>query len=309
MPLRSQDLPWYDKREKMKLHFLFPASPLNGRMIDEAFQDQAIALKMAGFETSVLTDDMKIIGPLSKIDGDPDVRVVYRGWMMDAEGYQNYLDKLAARPATPLTSMEQYLATHYLPNWYPLLEKWTPSTSIFPLGSELLKRDKGEIGYILGEHVRTMRGLHHLSGYGDGSEWTKFQLKDYVKSLKTDGGSALTNTEDITPTLEKMEKYRGTIEGGICLRAWEEFIPDSERRYFVINNRYFSQEGSFDLRAMRILARVHDLVPSPFYSVDIAQPKDSDTEFRLVEIGDGQVSDLVGWTPQRFAEIWKESNV
>jgi len=25
----------------------------------------------------------------------------------------------------------------------------------------------------------------------------------------------------------------------------------------------------------------------------------------FVEIGDGQVSDLVGWEPARFAELWK----
>jgi hypothetical protein len=26
---------------------------------------------------------------------------------------------------------------------------------------------------------------------------------------------------------------------------------------------------------------------------------------RIVEIGDGQVSDVVGWSPERLAQIWK----
>jgi hypothetical protein len=283
----------------MKLHFLFPSSSFDPYMIDEAFFDQAIALRQAGFGTSVVDIDAgRIHGPKPSADAV----CVYRGWMMNPEEYMHYAATVVLNKATPLTMPDQYLAAHHLPNWYPLVERWTPSTSIFPGDSELLKRDKKEIGYILGEHVRAMRGLHHLSGYGDGSEWQKFQLKDYVKSLKTDGDSALTDIEDITPTLEKMEKYRGIIEGGICVRSWEEFFPGSETRYFVVNGRYFGQDVVFDTRAMRILDAVKHLIASPFWSVDIA--KRMDDEFRIVEIGDGQVSDLVGWTPERFAEIW-----
>jgi len=70
----------------------------------------------------------------------------------------------------------------------------------------------------------------------------------------------------------------------------------------VVNGRYFGQDVVFDTRAMRILDAVKHLIASPFWSVDIA--KRMDDEFRIVEIGDGQVSDLVGWTPERFAEIW-----
>src|SRR5271163_4381231 len=156
----------------MKPHFLFPASPLDGRMIDEAFQDQAIALKMAGFECSVLTDDMKIIGPLSKIDGDPDVRVIYRGWMMDTENYQGYLEKLAARPVVPLTSMPEYLAAHHLPNWYSRIERHTPKSAVFPNTPETP------------EDV-----CNFCAGAFAGVEGVKLQIKDYVKSLKTGSGS------------------------------------------------------------------------------------------------------------------------
>jgi len=262
----------------MNLHFLFPVSPLNGRMIDEAFQDQAIALKMAGFETSVLTDDMKIIGPLSKVDGDPDVRVIYRGWMMKVGEYENYLNKLSARPVTPLTSMEQYLATHWLPNWYPILSNWTPNTVVVPNGADV---------------VATVRDLG----------WEKFQLKDWVKSLKTAGGSVATSPEKVPEILANMEKYRGTIEGGICVRQWENFVPGTETRYFVVNGRFFGRDIAFDTRVMRLLDAVKNRIASPFWSVDIAYRADG--EFRIVEIGDGQVSDLVGWSPQRFAEVWK----
>ena len=288
-----------EKEGQVKPHFLFPPSPLNPWMIDEMFQDQAIALKQAGFGTSVVNVDYERINP----QPEPDTVCVYRGWMLNPEEYSHYVSTVVMKAAVPLTSLDQYLMAHHLPYWYPLVEQYTPSTSIFPGDSKLLKSDMKTIGYILGEHVRSMRGLHHLSGQGDGSEWNKFQLKDYVKSLKTAGGSVLTNTEDITPTLVEMEKFRGTIEGGICVRSWEEFFPGSEKRYFVINERAFSPETHFDTRAWTILENVRSLIPSAFWSIDIAERVDG--QFRIVEIGDGQVSDLVGWTPERFAEIWK----
>jgi hypothetical protein len=58
------------------------------------------------------------------------------------------------------------------------------------------------------------------------------------------------------------------------------------------------------MRAMDILVAVAHMfpIPSPFFSVDIAERQDG--IFRIVEIGDGQVSDLVQWTSKRFAEIW-----
>ncbi|MEI2726090.1 MAG: ATP-grasp domain-containing protein [Verrucomicrobiota bacterium] len=37
---------------------------------------------------------------------------------------------------------------------------------------------------------------------------------------------------------------------------------------------------------------------SRFYSVDVVQRIDGG--LRVVEVGDGQVSDLVGWTPEQF---------
>jgi hypothetical protein len=48
-----------------------------------------------------------------------------------------------------------------------------------------------------------------------------------------------------------------------------------------------------------------DAIPSPFFSVDVARREDGVE--RVVEIGDGQVSDLVGWSVEQFVEIWSEA--
>jgi ATP-grasp domain, R2K clade family 3 len=46
-------------------------------------------------------------------------------------------------------------------------------------------------------------------------------------------------------------------------------------------------------------------IESQFFSVDVVER--SDGTKRIVEIGDGQVSDIVGWTAERFAQIWIDS--
>jgi hypothetical protein len=44
-------------------------------------------------------------------------------------------------------------------------------------------------------------------------------------------------------------------------------------------------------------------IDSNFFSVDIVNRADG--QLRIVEIGDGQASDLVGWSVQRFIDIWE----
>jgi hypothetical protein len=43
-------------------------------------------------------------------------------------------------------------------------------------------------------------------------------------------------------------------------------------------------------------------LPSKFFSVDVARRADG--RLRVVEVGDGQVSDLVGWSAEAFAAMW-----
>lgn len=268
----------------MKPHFLFSASPLNPKMIDEAFQYQAIALKQAGFNTSVISFETETIYARPRFAEDE--VVVYRGWMLSEKEFDVLLDQIDLMGGKPLTSKEQYYATHYIPNWYPLVTKLTPEVVSF------------------GNSPETHERVYNFCLGAFSNEGTKLQVKDYVKSLKTAGGSVVTSADEVKETLANMEKFRGTIEGGVVLRRYEEFVPGSEKRFFVINGRYFGQEAWFDTRVMSMLNQVARDIPSPFFSVDIAYRADKG-DYRIVEMGDGQVSDLVGWTDERFAEIWK----
>ncbi len=174
-----------------------------------------------------------------------------------------------------MTALETYLACHHLPNWYPLLSGLTPRTVTFPPDADL----KAEL---------------------DALGWDAYFIKDYVKSLKTDSGSLLRSTDGAQRLVSDMIKFRGEIEGGFCVREVEDYIPDSEVRYFVIRGTPFANNPCDSIPAIvtEVVARIH----SPFFSVDVAE-RDDGVE-RVIEVGDGQVSDVVGWTPERLARIW-----
>ncbi len=100
--------------------------------------------------------------------------------------------------------------------------------------------------------------------------------------------------------IAEMREYRGEIEGGICVRRFEAFIPESEQRYFVLRGiAYAAEDGAAIPDVVRQCA---ERIPSKFFSVDVV--KRTDGVLRVVEVGDGQVSDLVGWSPVRFAAMW-----
>ena len=196
--------------------------------------------------------------------------------MLSPTEYEALLRLIESDGARPLTSLEMYLSCHYLPNWYPLIVEFTAETRIFPRDSDV---------------ARELKAL----------TWGKFFIKYYVKSLKTSVGSVISKPQEISVVLGEMEKFRGAIEGGVCVRRFEDFIPNSEKRYFVLGSNPNASSGISPDVVFECARRIE----SPFFSVDVAERTDG--VLRVVEIGDGQVSDLVGWDPRRFAELWKGS--
>ena len=256
-------------RVSVVFHFIFPAHPLDRRQPDEIFGEQVEAFQAAGFTVSLIGDD--VIQERASLRGIPARSgVVYRGWMVTPDEYERLVAAIESVDATAFISKPEYLAAHYLPNWYPLIADFTPETRVYPLDVDI---------------ERELRAL----------EWDSFFIKDYVKSLKTSVGSVVRDPAEIAKVLEEMAHFRGEIEGGICVRRVEDFLRDTEIRYFVIDAQPCSPLLSGVIPdVVRICA---ERIPSKFFSVDVVQRQDG--ELRVVEIGDGQVSDLVGWTAGR----------
>jgi hypothetical protein len=259
------------------MQFLFPSDYFNVKKPDEGFVDQVSCFRSAGFQTSVIslenlgTAASKVIPPLAT-----DEPIVYRGWMLSAADYGTLATTVEQAGGSMLISQDQYLSTHYLPNWYGAIEDLTPETRIFSIEDDLEKE---------------------LQGLG----WDGFFIKDYVKSLKTSIGSRIDDAAAIGGVIAEMEKFRGQIEGGICVRRIEDFKIETEQRYFVLHGKAFAVDP--DAKIPEIVQECANRISSPFFSVDAIDR--SDGVQRIVEIGDGQVSDLVGWTAERFVELWR----
>lgn len=78
---------------------------------------------------------------------------------------------------------------------------------------------------------------------------------------------------------------------------FEPLKPETEERYFVLDGRAFGRNGE-------VPALVHEVarrVPCPFFSVDLVASQTG--ALRLVELGDGQVSDRKQWPADRFVAM------
>jgi hypothetical protein len=256
------------------LHFVFPRDSAEPACPEELFADQWSALTRAGFSASLCSETV-LAGakPLRNIP--PGSEVVYRGWMVKGEEYAALARAIEQCGAKPFTRPQEYLATHHLPNWYPLLADLTPETRVLPADADVVAE---------------------LQALG----WSAYFLKDYVKSLKTDRGSIVRKPADAPAVIAELQADRGEIEGGICVRRVEEYVPESEQRYFVLQGVGYA--ASAEAAVPEVVRLCADRLPSKFFSVDVAQRRDG--VLRIVEVGDGQVSDLVGWSAEAFAALW-----
>ncbi|TYQ24855.1 hypothetical protein PseudUWO311_17730 [Pseudanabaena sp. UWO311] len=260
------------------MRFLFPSDYFNTKKVDEEYSEQVDCLRNIGFETSVISLEALSSG-YSKIFPQPDSgsKLIYRGWMITPDDYSLLVNAVMDAGAEVLISRDEYLATHYLPNWYPLIRDLTPETLFFSIDDNL-EDELSEMG------------------------WSSFFIKDYVKSLKTSIGSIINEPSAIGTVVAEMQKFRGFIEGGLCVRKVEDFISDTERRYFVLYSKPFAPLENEEIP--EIVEECAKRINSNFFSVDVVERRDGCK--RVVEIGDGQVSDLVGWTSERFATLWAD---
>ncbi len=256
---------------------LYQSDYFDKKKPDEMFAKEATAFAAQGFSIATFSLDELLSGKavfhpnLSK-----DETVLYRGWMLSENNYSHLTDAIAQTGARPYTTKEQYLLAHHIPNWYPLLADLTPETHCFT-NLDSIEEDLEKL------------------------DWQGFFVKDFVKSLKTSVGSRIESAEQIQIVMTEMKKFRGEIEGGLCVRQIEAIDEASEKRFFVIEGQVYAPD---DEQIPDVVFEGASRISSNFFSIDVA--KRADGQLRIIEIGDGQVSDAVGWVEDRFASLWRK---
>ncbi len=128
--------------------------------------------------------------------------------------------------------------------------------------------------------------------------WQAYFVKDYVKSLTTSRGSVARNADEVREIIGLIERYRGQMEGGICVREFEELLPETEERYFVLRGQVHARDDVVPDMVRDIAQRIDSL----FFSIDIVL--NNQGVARLMELGDGQVSDRKKWDATKFVKMF-----
>jgi hypothetical protein len=267
----------------MAMIVLVPADVFRPRRADEHFAAEAAAAAAAGLDVVLVDHDA-----LTEADGAERAvtraaghagEAIYRGWMLRSDQYAAFAAALASRGISLRTSAEQYRQAHELPGWYPALAPVTPA-SVWTAGD-------------------SREGLSRAcAGLGTGAA----VVRDYVKSMKHYWGEAafIPDLMDEGTAWKVASRFRELREeeftGGFVLRRFEDFSSAEVRTWWVGGKCQLVTAHPDSPRETPPqdldLAPFAPLIASlglPFITADLVRRADG--VWRVVEIGDGQVSD------------------
>jgi hypothetical protein len=256
---------------------IVPADPLRPRRPDEHFAPEADAARAVGIEVALVDHDA-LKRPDEAVRRVPAGEAVYRGWMIAADQYGDFAEALARRGTVLRTDAEQYRRAHELPGWYADLAAVTPE-SAWTEGDERAAFDRARQALASGPAV----------------------LRDYSKSMKHhwDEAAYIPDVADSNATWAVARRFRelrdDDFAGGFVLRRFERFVSAEVRTWWV--------DGT-----CRLVGPHPDTPDSPVPDPDLSEigpliaglgllfvtadlVRRADGRWRVVEVGDGQVSD------------------
>ncbi|GLY29578.1 hypothetical protein Kisp02_29430 [Kineosporia sp. NBRC 101731] len=261
---------------------LLPADPLRPRRPDEHYAEEAALARELGVTVALVDHDALPSGDAERaVQGVPrgGGPALYRGWMLTSGQYGALADALQARSVSLVTGVEQFRAAHELPGWYPSLREVTPVSQ--------WSTDDGRAGF---DRARLALG----AGPAVLRDWTK-SMKHYWTEA-----ALIPDLADADAAWKVASRFRelrdDSFTGGYVLRRFEELAPAEVRTWWIGGTCVLAgphpdsptalPETPFDPSAYASLISSLEL---PFVTVDFALR--SDGVWRVVELGDGQVSD------------------
>ena len=264
------------------LQILFPKDPLNHKRADPHFADEAKAALDLGIPVGLVDH-----GAIANGNHDEALHGVkptaneslYRGWMIAPNRYREFEREAAKRGVRLRTTAEQYETAHHLPNWYEQLKglspesKWTDTPSLDAFEEILNQMDD-----------------------------CAAVIKDYSKSEKHYWAEAMfiPDVRDVGQAYEVVERFvelRGDFfDTGFVIRRFEQFEGTEARTWWVdgqcaLVTAHPDSPGDqpTELEVPSDIADAIGQLGLPFISADLVV--DVSGRLRVIEIGDGQVSD------------------
>ncbi|WP_229074461.1 ATP-grasp domain-containing protein [Actinoplanes sp. DH11] len=267
---------------------LVPADVLHPRRIDEHFAAEADAARAAGHAVALVDHDALAAGEadraVARVRGDA-TTAVYRGWMLTSAAYAGLAAALAPRGITLRTGAKQYRQAHELPGWYDALAAVTPATTWTAGDDEQAFHDAcrrlGAGAAVIRDYTKSMKHYWHEAAFiPDLADQARaWQVARRLRELRGEdftGGYVLRRFENFTGA-----EVRTWWVGGVCrLRTAHPDTPDAAPPH--------------DADVPGLDAAVAGLA-LPFVTVDLSRRADG--TWRVIELGDGQVSDRPATTP------------
>ncbi|MCX5379983.1 ATP-grasp domain-containing protein [Streptomyces sp. NBC_00091] len=268
---------------------LYCSDPLNERRADAHFAAEARQLRAAGGSVALIDHDALLAGDAERAVARVPAgagALWYRGWMIPAERYADLDAALRGRGARTAVSPEDYRLAHELPGWYETFAALTPASRWLPVAA----RERPD--------ADRLAALAAALPAGPGI------VKDYVKSRKHEWHEAchLPDLADrpavhrvVSRFVELQDEF---LAGGIVLRAFECFTGPEARVWWrdaeprLITPHPDAPDGAVTLpdSALAPVRAAVEALGCRFVTTDLALREDG--VWRVVEVGDGQVSDL-----------------
>ncbi len=204
---------------------------------------------------------------------------LYRGWMLRSGQYAALERALAGRGVPMRTGAEQYRQAHELPGWYPTVAAGTPRSG-WTSGAQRADFDRvrDELGpgpAVLRDYTKSMKHYWHEAAY----------LPDLADSAAAWAVAS-----------RFLELREDDFVGGLVLRRFEQFGSAEARTWWVAGRCALvtahpdtPDELPPDDLDLTPIAPMIAALGLPFVTVDLARRTDG--VWRIIEVGDGQVSD------------------
>ncbi|MFF8967237.1 ATP-grasp domain-containing protein [Streptomyces globisporus] len=270
--------------------FLFCADPLKASRPDPQFAEDVAAARAAGGRIALLDHDALLAGDAAGAvarvarDSGP---YWYRGWMVPSGRYGELETALGTRGCTLLTDAVGYRRAHEIPGWYEEFDGLTPR-SVWCATVPGAPPPSAE----------ELAGLAAPLGPGPGI------VKDFVKSRKHEWHEAcyvpeLADRKQLASVVDRFVELQGDfLAGGLVLRAFEPFVAGGEARVWWVDGEAVlvtAHPDTPDRLPVPELDSVREAVGRlglRWVTTDLALREDG--VWRVVEVGDGQVSGLPG---------------
>ncbi len=276
----------------MPTPILYCGDPLNPGRVDAHFAPEAQEVRACGGAVGLIDHDALMRGDARQAVARVPAglgNVWYRGWMLPGDRYAALAGALAERGTELLVTPERYRTAHELPGWYPAFADITPASVWRPT----------EPGELLA--AQELAALAAPLPPGPGI------VKDYVKSRKheweracfiPDLADAAGLARVVRCFVESQEEF---LAGGVVLRGFETFAEpgsvaaevrvwwlDGEPR--LLTPHPDSPFGRGPVPGLDHIGPAVRRLGCRFVTTDVALRTDG--VWRVVEVGDGQVSDL-----------------